>query len=394
MKKVMKKAKKALLTLVAVAIAIASTCTTAFAAEAVTIASVEGNDAYPYFTLSTGETGFCADPEKTHGVAGDKFVSAKNWVPTDSAMQQRLDAVYINAYTGADRKAMPIAIWYALTGDEKYSSMAAKYGLDASFNALLAAPAEGYQVMYMMYTPEKSEAQRVLTGVVKEIPTQDEEYVEYDINIDKKDKVSLESVPGAKFELSDEAGNIVAEWVSTDKPHTIEGLKPGVYVVTEIEAPAGYLPAEPMTIELLADGSSKTDYTVLEDFTKLIVKKVDQNGETVVGAKLQIIAEDGTVVADFLSEEIMKFERLPEGTYTLHEVEAPAGYKLADDVKFEINGSDEITVTMVDVKEDTPDTPDVPPVPQTGLGSILSLLGAAAVLFFFLVKVKKASSYR
>jgi hypothetical protein len=390
MKKVMKKAKKALLTLVAVAIAIASTTITAFAAENVTIAEVHDADpAMPWFTLSNGCTGFCADPEKQHGSVGDTMASASEFKGNAT-----LDAVYINAYMGVDTTAMPLAVWYALTGSEDYRVMAQQRGITASFDALLATPAEGYMVVYTIYEPAKAECQRIISGAVKEIPTYDEEFVEYDITVNKKDVVTLESVEGATFELVAEDGAIVDTWVSTKEAHKIEGLEPGIYTVIETVAPAGYLPAEPMTIELLADGSSKTDYTVLEDFTKLVVKKVDQNGDVVVGAKLQIIAEDGTVVADFLSEETMKFERLPEGKYILHEVEAPAGYKLAEDVSFEINGSDEIEVVMVDVKEDTPDTPDVPPVPQTGLGSILLLLGAAAALLFFLVKVKKANGCR
>lgn len=388
----MKKVFKKLVVVLAMLVATLGSTMTCFAAENVSITEVHDADpAMPWFTLSNGCTGFCADPEKKHGSVGDVMTSANEF--TGNAT---LDAVYINAYMGADTTAMPLAVWYALTGSEDYRVMAEQRGITASFDALIATPAEGYMVVYTIYGPEKAECQRILTGAVKEIPTYDEEYVEYDITVDKKDVVTLESVEDATFELVAEDGTIVDTWVSTKEAHKIEGLAPGVYTVVETAAPAGYLPAEPMTIELLADGSSKTDYTVLEDFTKLVVKKVDQNGETVVGAKLQIIAEDGTVVADFLSEETMKFERLPEGTYTLHEVEAPAGYKLADDVKFEINGSDEIIVTMVDVKEDTPDTPNtpVPPVPQTGLGSILLLLGAAAGLLFFLVKVKKANGCR
>lgn len=392
MKNVQNKVKKALLTLVAIAIAIASTTITAFAAEAITITEVHDADpAMPWFTLSNGCTGFCADPEKQHGSVGDTMASASEFKGNAT-----LDAVYINAYMGADTTAMPLAVWYALTGSEDYRVMAQQRGIEASFDALLAVPAEGYMVVYTIYEPAKAECQRIISGAVKEIPTYDEEYVEYDITVNKKDVVTLESVEGATFEIVDADGKIVDTWVSTKEAHKIEGLAPGVYTIVETAAPRGYLPAEPMTIELLADGSSKTDYTVLEDFTKLLVKKVDQNGDVVSGAKLQIIAEDGTIVADFLSEETMKFERLPEGKYVLHEVEAPAGYKLAEDVSFEINGSDEIEVVMVDVKEDTPDTPDtpVPPVPQTGLGSILLLLAAAAGLLFFLVKVKKTTSYR
>lgn len=59
-------------------------------------------------------------------------------------------------------------------------------------------------------------------------------------------------IPGAKMHITDEAGKeIVAPWISTDKPHIVEKLEVGkTYYLEELEAPTGYVKAEkiPFTV--------------------------------------------------------------------------------------------------------------------------------------------------
>ena len=66
---------------------------------------------------------------------------------------------------------------------------------------------------------------------------------------------------------------------------------------------------------------------------KVITKKVDENGNYLVGAKLQIIDSKGKVVDEWVSNGKPRVTYLKEGTYTLHEVRAPKGYKRAADKK-------------------------------------------------------------
>lgn len=66
------------------------------------------------------------------------------------------------------------------------------------------------------------------------------------------------------------------------------------------------------------------------------VTKVDENNEPLKGATLQILDVNGEIIEEWISEEVEHEIMLPEGEYTLHEVEAPEGYELALDQAFTV----------------------------------------------------------
>ena len=76
----------------------------------------------------------------------------------------------------------------------------------------------------------------------------------------------------------------------------------------------------------------------------VITTKVDEEGNPLAGATLQIIDKDGNVVDEWISDGTAHESLLPEGDYILHEVSAPEGYVKAEDksftVKVEINDMD------------------------------------------------------
>lgn len=81
------------------------------------------------------------------------------------------------------------------------------------------------------------------------------------------------------------------------------------------------------------------------------VMKIDENGEPVLGARLQVL--DGKdVVDDWVSDG--RAHEISGGlligkSYTLHEVEAPKGYRRAEDVTFTVRDTDEPQeIVMVD----------------------------------------------
>ncbi len=69
---------------------------------------------------------------------------------------------------------------------------------------------------------------------------------------------------------------------------------------------------------------------------KVITTKVDENGDLLSGAKLQILDQSGNVLDEWTSTNSEHETLLPDGTYTLHEVEAPEGYDLASDKEFTV----------------------------------------------------------
>lgn len=76
------------------------------------------------------------------------------------------------------------------------------------------------------------------------------------VYISKQDVTTGNELPGAKLELKDSTGEVIAAWVSTDEPHKIEGLKPGKYTLTEVLAPEGYeLSKETVEFTVKEDGT-------------------------------------------------------------------------------------------------------------------------------------------
>lgn len=95
---------------------------------------------------------------------------------------------------------------------------------------------------------------------------------------------------------------------------------------------------------------SASDTNVNDAVTKLEIAKIDSSGKYLPGAKMEIReAETGKVVASWTSGKeaepfarwLDKGEPLNVGTYyVLHEVSAPEGYQLADDIVFAIGQYD------------------------------------------------------
>ena len=74
------------------------------------------------------------------------------------------------------------------------------------------------------------------------------------VYISKQNITNKEELPGAHLVIKDANGKVVAEWVSSDKPHYVS-LPAGKYTLTETIAPEGFLLSEEtITFEIAADG--------------------------------------------------------------------------------------------------------------------------------------------
>ena len=81
--------------------------------------------------------------------------------------------------------------------------------------------------------------------------------------------------------------------------------------------------------------------------------KTDISGKELPGAKLTILDQEGNEVERWTSGEKAHYiEMLPIGKYTLHEVSAPDGYLVAEDIIFEVKDTGEIQkVVMKDERK-------------------------------------------
>lgn len=80
----------------------------------------------------------------------------------------------------------------------------------------------------------------------------------------------------------------------------------------------------------------------------VIINKLDDYGNYLAGAHLQILDSEGLLVEEWISENDSFAILLPAGTYTLHEVSAPEGYLKAEDYTFTVTIKEANVVATTD----------------------------------------------
>ena len=177
------------------------------------------------------------------------------------------------------------------------------------------------------------------------------------IRISKLDIVTGEEVPGAELQIVDSDGNVVESWTSGTEPHPIEGklVAGATYTLVETLAPTaeGYVPAQSIQFTVEDDGKVQQVF-MQDDYTKVSISKTDiATGAEVPGAHLQIVDGEGNILAEWVTDGTPHYiERLPVGTLTLIETQAPTedGYVRAENVTFEVLPTGEIQ--QVEMKDD------------------------------------------
>lgn len=170
-----------------------------------------------------------------------------------------------------------------------------------------------------------------------------------DFEFNKTDVTGDKEVEGAQLTITDEDGNVVDQWTSDGKVHSIEGLVVGkTYTLSETVTAKDYVKAT--DIKFTVKNSSELEKVTMKD-KQVFVSKTTVGGEEVTGAHMQIIDEDGNIIDEWYSEGKSHIANgLEEGkTYTLHEDLSPLGFNLANDFTFEVTKEKENqTVEMVD----------------------------------------------
>ncbi len=203
----------------------------------------------------------------------------------------------------------------------------------------------------------------------------------------KKSVTGDDELVGATLQLLDEEGNVITEFVSSDKETlvtpvaSVEGLSaeekaayakynviygikliPGkTYSLHEVSAPYGYAMAEDVVFTIDENGNQKPSPVVMRDkpIEIKLSKKDIGTGKYLAGAELELYNAADEKVAAWTSsekpvllsvrnvgeEEAAQYAevipvKLPAGTYTLKEVKAPEGYKVADPLTLVISGAD------------------------------------------------------
>ena len=181
------------------------------------------------------------------------------------------------------------------------------------------------------------------------------------VKISKRDITNDEELAGATLQIIKD-GNVVEEWVSTDKAHFIEAVLTAgeTYTLHETVPADGYVIANDVEFTVNEDGSI-TEVVMYDDTTKVHISKRDiTTDEELPGATLQILDGD-EIVEEWVStdeEHIIEGKLVVGKEYTLRETIAPDGYEIAQDITFKVNEDGSVTeVIMYDEHSPDEDTP-------------------------------------
>ena len=239
------------------------------------------------------------------------------------------------------------------------------------------------------------------------------------VHLSKKAVNGTSELEGAKLKVvegENPTGKTITEWTSGKTTKTIQ-VTPGTYTMVETTAPAGYEIAEHITFQIDTTGTIKTKtqngtYTTNNTNTitmldkvkppttppkpptdrtpppttpahpEITISKKTLGVETELqGATLRLVegkSPSGAQIEEWETGLTPRSFGLTPGTYTLIEVKAPTGYKIARPVTFSVEADGTVTlqtrnssatakqkkVTMIDEPETPntpPETPNTPP---------------------------------
>ena len=165
----------------------------------------------------------------------------------------------------------------------------------------------------------------------------------------KQDITGEKELEGAKLQVLDEQENVIGEWISTKKQHSIEGLIVGKeYTLRETIAPDNYVKSTDVKFKI-QDTNEIQHVKMIDKVVEMT--KTDIGGEELEGAKIQVFDKDNNLVDEWISEKTPhKIKGLEENeTYKLHEEVACNGYVKATDVEFKVTEEKQTQkVTLID----------------------------------------------
>jgi len=166
-------------------------------------------------------------------------------------------------------------------------------------------------------------------GVVTGDTTIRDDYTRF--SIEKLDEAD-EPLAGVEFSLVSSNGVAIMS-ARTDRNGiaTFEKVPFGTYRIVEAKPLAGYLPAE-MEVEVKIDGTfinpEHPIATIINVPNEIVIRKVDQDGKPLAGASFGLFDAFGERFAVATSDEngMVRFTKVPYGSYTIRELSAPDGY--------------------------------------------------------------------
>ena len=165
-------------------------------------------------------------------------------------------------------------------------------------------------------------------GEVAEVTFRDkqiEEFVIYKAGTDGK------PIAGVTFEIRDTDG-VLVERATTNANGlaVVNGIKPGTYIVTEVEVPDGIiLDNTPKTVVVEAGKPTRVEFINSYRAGLRIIKVVEQTGEPLPGVSFKIETVDGDLIGNYTTDEAGTiFVPMEPMTVVVTETAAPADIKV------------------------------------------------------------------
>ena len=147
----------------------------------------------------------------------------------------------------------------------------------------VTAPSEYVKATDVEFTVTKEKVDQKTTMIDKQL-------------IVSKTNFGGEEIQGASMQIIDKEGNVVDEWISTDETHYASGLAENeTYTLHEDLAPLGYNVANDFEFTVTTDKETQKE-TMVDNVVN--VKKVDNEGNLLKGATLQVVSTKTKNIVD------------------------------------------------------------------------------------------------
>ncbi|MDR1548410.1 MAG: SrtB family sortase [Hungatella sp.] len=172
------------------------------------------------------------------------------------------------------------------------------------------------------------------------------------VKISKKEITTKDELPGAEMMVREKDSQMIVDyWISTEQPHYISGILPGIYQLIEIKTPgSGYVIAELIEFEVTENMEVIPYIEMFDDHTKIDIEKIaGTTTNLLAGAKLQLETipkgeEEIKILYQWITsaDEPYRINGLEPGEYLLRELEAPAGYKIGSPMKLVVEETTDV----------------------------------------------------
>lgn len=272
-----------------------------------------------------------------------------------------------------------ILTWTTTNEAKKISNL--KFG---EYQVVEVEAPTGYQLSNKKYKVNINEAKEYMVNFLNDKINNEKETK---LIIYKRDSSTNNILSGAEMTLTNEAGNVIAKWITTDEAKVFNKINPGTYYLKEVKAPNGYIKSNLIEkIEVVKESevvvNFYNDKEVLKG--KVLIGKYDaETNSYLAGAHIIVRNEKGEVVADYISSNNLKvIDNLIPGFYTVEEVEAPNGYaRYLDKLDFSVNnGSLTHEIKLYNTKEiEVPITEASMNIIPVMLGALMFIFGAIGI---------------